>query len=87
MFLDFPNTSTQRVLSNTPEGIYNRIHDHYPMIYIHREGNMSYRGYDVSASNPNKPIAEIILLNDRPVQIRYLSARPYWSDSINFGDF
>lgn len=77
----------QKIKANAPEVIYAKINGKFPMMYIHREDDMAYRGYDVSDANPTRPVAEVILYKDKPVQVRFLTGRPFWADSLKFGEF
>lgn len=77
----------QHLVNNTPEGIYRKLSAKYPLMYKHSDGVTEYRGFDVSDANPEKPIAEAILVDNIPVQIRYLVERPYWNDDLEFGGF
>lgn len=77
----------QKIKANTPDILYTKISGKFPMMYIHREQNVSYRGYDVSDVNPTNPVAEVILYNDKPVQVRFLTGRPFWAEDLKFGEF
>lgn len=77
----------QRIINNSPESLYRRLRVNCPLLYKHTDGVTSYQGFDVSDNNPTHPIAEVILVDDIPVQIRYLAERPYWHSDVQFGGF
>lgn len=65
-----------RITKNTPQRAHEELKRHYPLVYIFNENNMTYKGFSLKQIDEDK-IAEVILLNDEPVQVRVLDEIPY----------
>lgn len=77
----------QHIKNKSPKEILFELRSKYPMMYIHRDGGIVYQGYDISDINDSHPIAEVLLVDNTPVQVRYLKSKPFWRESLKFGDF
>lgn len=67
--------SLVKITTKSPQQAAIELHKHCDIKYILYEGSMIYKGYDISYMS-EYPIAEIILVNNMPVQIRLLKEAP-----------
>ena len=65
-----------RISTKSPQSAAIELHKTCKLKYILYEDTLIYQGYDISHLSEN-PIAEVILVNNIPVQIRYLKEIPF----------
>lgn len=71
----------ERITTKAPREALRELHKHYKLKYIIYEGLLTYKGYDI-AHLGDKKIAEAILFENEPVQVRLLKEKPYKSRGI-----
>ena len=77
----------KRIQKKSPQEAYRQLKKLFPVAYIKHDGCVTYKGFDISSLDVGNEIAEVILVNDAPVQVRNLKDNPYWSDAFQFGGF
>lgn len=80
----YATPTLKRLKLSSPVEAYKKVRKYFPLVYINRDVNMTYCGYDISSLGENLHIVEFILLNELPIQMRFLNSSPYWSDSARF---
>lgn len=68
--------SKKKLTSKAPAEALAELKKHFTLQYIINDGCVTYTGFDISSLG-NEPIAEVISLNDLPVQVRLLKEAPY----------
>lgn len=77
------------ITKRSPKEAYKHLRTK-PLVKIFKNHNTTYKLYDISDYNTDRPYAEVILLYDSPVQVRLLANKPvyHWNcTNVKFGKF
>lgn len=80
-------SNTNIIKRKSPVEAAKELHRNFKEVYRYIDGSLIHKGFDISKLEA-EPIAEVIYLNNEPVQVRLLSQSPFCkNEDVKFGGF